>query len=48
MFSGSYTAIVTPLKNNKVDYDAYKKIINMQIEAGITGIVPCGSTGESA
>ncbi len=48
MFSGSYTAIVTPLKNNKVDYDAYKKIIEMQIEAGITGIVPCGSTGESA
>lgn len=48
MFSGSYTAIVTPLKNNKVDYDAYKKIIEMQVEAGITGIVPCGSTGESA
>ena len=48
MFSGSFTAIVTPLKNNKVDFDAYKKIIDMQIEAGITGIVPCGSTGESA
>ena len=48
MFSGSYTAIVTPLKNNKVDYDAYEKIIEMQVEAGIDGIVPCGSTGESA
>ena len=48
MFSGSFTAVVTPLKNNKVDFDAYKKIIDMQIEAGITGIVPCGSTGESA
>ena len=48
MFSGSFTAIVTPLKNNKIDFDAYKKIIDMQIEAGITGIVPCGSTGESA
>jgi len=48
MFSGSFTAIVTPLKNNKVDFDAYKKIIDMQIDAGITGIVPCGSTGESA
>ena len=48
MFSGSFTAIVTPLKNNKVDFDAYKKLIDMQIEAGITGIVPCGSTGESA
>jgi len=48
MFSGSFTAVVTPLKNNKVDFDAYKKIIDMQIEAGITGIVPCGSTGETA
>lgn len=48
MFSGSFTAAVTPLKNNKVDFDAYKKIVDMQIEAGITGIVPCGSTGESA
>ncbi len=48
MFSGSYTAIVTPLKNNKVDYDAYEKIIEMQVKAGIDGIVPCGSTGESA
>ena len=48
MFSGSFTAVVTPLKTNKVDFDAYKKIIDMQIEAGISGIVPCGSTGESA
>jgi 4-hydroxy-tetrahydrodipicolinate synthase len=48
MFSGSFTAVVTPLKNNKVDFDAYKRIIDMQIEAGITGIIPCGSTGESA
>lgn len=48
MFSGSFTATVTPLKNNEVDFDAYKKIVDMQIEAGITGIVPCGSTGESA
>ena len=31
MFSGSFTAIVTPLRNNKVDFDAYKKIIDMQI-----------------
>ncbi len=48
MFSGAITAIVTPFKNGKIDYDAYEKIIEFQIEQGINGIVPCGSTGESA
>lgn len=48
MFSGSYTAIVTPFKNGKVDFNAFEKLINLQYEAGITGIVPCGTTGESA
>jgi len=48
MFSGSYTAIVTPFKNGKVDFDTFEKLIELQYEAGITGIVPCGTTGESA
>jgi len=48
MFSGSYTALVTPFKNNKVDFDAFEKLIEMQIAGGITGIIPCGTTGESA
>ena len=48
MFSGSYTAIVTPFKNGKVDFNAFEKLIQLQYEAGITGIVPCGTTGESA
>lgn len=48
MFSGSYTAIVTPFKNGKVDFDTFGKLIELQYEAGITGIVPCGTTGESA
>jgi len=48
MFSGSYTAIVTPFKNGKVDFNAFEKLIKLQYEAGITGIVPCGTTGESA
>ncbi len=48
MFSGAITAIVTPFKNGKIDYDAYEKIIEFQINEGIDGIVPCGSTGESA
>jgi len=47
MFEGTFVAIVTPFKNNKVDYDAYEKLLEMQIKAG-NGIVPCGTTGESA
>ncbi|MBN1636859.1 MAG: 4-hydroxy-tetrahydrodipicolinate synthase [Deltaproteobacteria bacterium] len=48
MFSGAITAIVTPFKNGKVDEDSLRKLINFQIESGISGIVPCGTTGESA
>ncbi|MDR0723909.1 MAG: 4-hydroxy-tetrahydrodipicolinate synthase [Endomicrobium sp.] len=47
MFSGVYTALITPFKNDKVDFDALKKLIDMQYESGVSGIVPCGSTGES-
>jgi len=47
MFRGVFTAIVTPFKNGKVDYDALAKNIDFQHKNGITGIVPCGTTGES-
>jgi len=48
MFQGAYTAIVTPFtKSGKVDYQRFKSIIDMQIQAGIDGIVPVGTTGES-
>ncbi|MDR3330949.1 MAG: 4-hydroxy-tetrahydrodipicolinate synthase [Endomicrobium sp.] len=47
MFSGVYTAIVTPFKNNKVDFDAFGKLIESQYKSGVDGIVPCGTTGES-
>jgi 4-hydroxy-tetrahydrodipicolinate synthase len=47
MFEGVYTALVTPFKNGKIDYDALEKIIEMQVTNGIDGIVPLGSTGES-
>ncbi|MDR0956630.1 MAG: 4-hydroxy-tetrahydrodipicolinate synthase [Endomicrobium sp.] len=47
MFSGVYTALITPFKNNKIDYDALKKLIEKQYKSGIDGIVPCGTTGES-
>lgn len=48
MFEGSYTAIVTPFdKNGGVDYERYKELIERQIEGGVDGIVPVGTTGES-
>ena len=47
MFTGTYTAIVTPFKNGKIDELALAKLIRTQIEGGIDGIVPTGTTGES-
>ncbi|MCL2389099.1 MAG: 4-hydroxy-tetrahydrodipicolinate synthase [Elusimicrobia bacterium] len=47
MFSGVLTAIVTPFKNGKVDYDALEKNIAFQHANGVDAIVPCGTTGES-
>jgi 4-hydroxy-tetrahydrodipicolinate synthase len=48
MFEGTYTALVTPFRQGEVDYPALAKIIERQVEAGVDGLVPCGSTGESA
>jgi 4-hydroxy-tetrahydrodipicolinate synthase len=48
MFQGSYVALVTPFKNNKVDTDKLKELIEFQIKNGTSGIVPCGTTGESS
>ncbi len=47
-FKGAFTALVTPFKNNKVDEEAYRSLIEWQLEQGIDGVVPCGTTGESA
>lgn len=47
MFQGVFTAIVTPFKDGKIDYDSYFKILDKQIQSKISGIVPCGTTGES-
>ena len=46
-YQGLYTAIVTPLKNGQVDYEAFKALIEAQIAGGVDGIVPMGTTGES-
>ena len=47
MFEGTYTALVTPFRNGKVDDKAFAALIERQIAAGIEGIVPVGTTGES-
>ncbi len=56
-FEGTYTAIVTPFveavpqasahADRAIDWDAYERLVAAQIAGGITGIVPCGTTGES-
>ncbi|MGQ9499786.1 MAG: 4-hydroxy-tetrahydrodipicolinate synthase [Dissulfurimicrobium sp.] len=45
---GAIVAIVTPFKDGRLDEEALKNLIEWQIEAGTHGIVPCGTTGESA
>lgn len=46
VFTGAATAIITPFKNNQVDYDAFGKLIEWQIAKGIDAIVAVGTTGE--
>ena len=46
--SGAFTALVTPMKENgDVDYDGFRRLINFQLEQGIDGLVPLGTTGET-
>lgn len=47
MFKGAITALITPFKNGNIDEKAYQDFISWQIEQGIHGLVPCGTTGES-
>jgi 4-hydroxy-tetrahydrodipicolinate synthase len=45
---GVYTALITPFtKGGDVDEDALRRIIEFQISSGVSGLVPCGTTGES-
>ena len=46
-YAGLSVAIVTPFKNNKIDFDTFQEQIEFQISAGTTAIVPVGTTGES-
>lgn len=47
-FSGVLTALVTPFRDGAVDEAAFRQIVRRQLDAGIEGLVPCGTTGESA
>ena len=47
MFTGTYTAIVTPFKNGQLDEAALARLVKKQIQGGVEGIVPVGTTGES-
>lgn len=47
MFAGTHTAIVTPFRNGQIDESALEKLVNFQFDGGVTGVVPCGTTGES-
>ncbi len=48
VFKGVATAVITPFNENGVDYDAFAKIIDWQIDSGIDGLVVCGTTGEAS
>jgi 4-hydroxy-tetrahydrodipicolinate synthase len=47
MFEGSFTALVTPFRDNAVDKTAFQDFVRWQIAEGTNGLVPCGTTGES-
>ncbi|MCB9853643.1 MAG: 4-hydroxy-tetrahydrodipicolinate synthase [Phycisphaerales bacterium] len=47
MFEGCFTALVTPFAEGRVDKAALKRIVDEQIAGGISGLVPCGTTGEA-
>ena len=48
IFSGACTALVTPMKNGKIDYTTLDKLIEFQIDSGISAILVSGTTGENA
>lgn len=49
LLQGVFTALVTPFSadGSSIDFDAYEKLLAQQLEGGVSGLVPCGTTGES-
>ncbi len=48
VFTGAATAIITPFKDNKIDYESFARLIEWQVSEGIDAIVVCGTTGEAS
>ena len=48
VFKGCATALITPFTHDTVDYAAFRRLIDYQLEAGINALVICGTTGEAA
>lgn len=48
ILNGTLTALITPFKNGKIDFEALERLVEWQITSGINGLVPCASTGEFA
>ncbi|HHI80261.1 MAG TPA: 4-hydroxy-tetrahydrodipicolinate synthase [Planctomycetes bacterium] len=46
-FKGNYVAIITPFRNGEVDFQALEGLVEHMIRGGVSGLVPCGTTGES-
>ena len=46
-FHGNHVALVTPFQNGQIDWDSLENLVQRQIEGGVSGLVPCGTTGES-
>lgn len=46
-FRGSMTALITPFRNGALDLAAFEKLVDLQLKAGTSGLIPCGTTGES-
>jgi 4-hydroxy-tetrahydrodipicolinate synthase len=47
MFSGCYTALVTPFKGDEIDYEGLRRLVEFQIAGGVSGMLAVGTTGES-
>ncbi|HAH05171.1 MAG TPA: 4-hydroxy-tetrahydrodipicolinate synthase [Elusimicrobia bacterium] len=47
-FSGVFTALITPFSGRAIDEEAFRRLLRLQLRAGVSGLVPCGSTGEAA
>lgn len=47
-FRGTFTALVTPFRDGEIDWKTLDALVDRQVASGVEGVVPCGSTGESA